>query len=126
MCCEKNSGSVGSDSLEVREAARLFDNSATAWLIGQGLTHLNSADQEGELAYTRVVEILRRSGDELSVAVAGLFRVVKSGDTTLRWNLLYLLGDAGDGKATEFLLHAALKPLPEPREGEGCETERDM
>ncbi len=51
---------------------------------------------------------------------------MKGGDTTLRWNLLYVVGDVGDESAADFLVGAALKPLPETREDEGCESDRDM
>jgi hypothetical protein len=88
--------------------------------------YLNTADKEGELAYARVVEILRRCSNDLLEAVSGLFRQVKSGDSSLRWNLLYVLGDAGDGSAADFLVHAALGPLPEVKEDGGCESDRDI
>jgi hypothetical protein len=58
--------------------------------------------------------------------VTGIFFQVKGGDTTLRWNLLYVLGDVGDENATDFLVGAALKPLPEKKGGEGCESDQDM
>ena len=56
----------------------------------------------------------------------GIFRQVTSGDSSLRWNLLYVLGDVGDGTAADFLVRAALKPLPEAKEDGGCESDRDM
>lgn len=126
MSCENKTSGDGSDSLEVNAGRRPFDISATAWLLGQAVRYLNTADKEGEFAYTRVVEILRRCSNDLLETLHGLFRQVKSGDTTLRWNLLYVLGDVGDRNAAEFLVHAALKPLPEAREDLGCETDRDM
>lgn len=126
MSCEKQSSRDGSDSLEVIEPARLFDRSATAWLLGQAVRYLNAADKEGELAYTRVVEILRRCGDDLLENLNGLFRHVKSGDSALRWNLLCLLGDVGNGSAADFLVRAASRQLPEAREDAGCESDRDM
>ena len=126
MPCENQTSGGGSDKLEVNAGSRPFDISATAWLLGQAVRYLNTADKEGEFAYTRVVEVLRRCSNDLLETLNGLFRQVKSGDTALRWNLLYVLGDVGDKSAAEFLVHAALKPLPETREDLGCETERDM
>ena len=126
MSCENYTSKDGSDSLEANVARRSFDSSATAWLLGQGVRYLNTADKEGELAYARVVEILRGCSKDLLKTVNGLFRQVKSGDTGLRWNLLYILGDVGDESAAEFLVGAALKPLPESREDAGCESDRDM
>lgn len=126
MCCDKETTQDGSDRLTAIEGTRLFDRSATAWLLGQAVRYLNTADKEGALAYTRVVEVLRRSGEDLVQVVAGLFRQVKSGDSALRWNLLYVLGDAGDGDAADFLVQAALRRLPEEKEDAVCESERDM
>lgn len=126
MLCEKQTLRSDSDSLEVNAANRLFDKSATAWLFGQAVRYLNTADKEGEFAYTRVVEILRRCSNDLLETVNGLFRQLKSGDSALRWNLLYVLGDVGDKDAADFLVHAALKQLPEAKEDAGCESDRDM
>jgi hypothetical protein len=126
MSCDHQTSKTGSDSLEVIPANRLFDKSATAWLLGQAVHYLNTADKEGEFAYTRVVEILRRCSNDLLETVNGIFRQVKSGDTALRWNLLYILGDVGDRGAADFLVHAALKQLPEAKEDAGCESDRDM
>src|SRR5215207_2446459 len=60
MSHEKQTSRGGGDRLEVDAGNRPFDISATAWLVGQGVRHLNTADKEGELAYARVVELLRR------------------------------------------------------------------
>ena len=125
MSCEKQTSRSGGDCLEVGAGDRPFDGSATAWLVGQGVRYLNAADKEGELAYLRVVELLRRCGEDLSETVIGLFRLAKSGDTPLRWSLLYVLGDAGDGSAADFLVRTALARLPEAKQDEGCEGVRD-
>jgi hypothetical protein len=126
MSCKEKASMDRSDSLEVVSAIRLFDKSATAWLLGQAVRYLNAADKEGELSYTRAVEILRNCSDGLLETVKALFRQVKSGDIALRWNLLYILGDAGDAAAVDFLIHAALKQLPEVKEDAACESDRDM
>jgi hypothetical protein len=126
MTCERQPSSGESDSLEVKAAIRPLDKSATAWLLGQAVRYLNTAGKEGEFEYARVVEILRRCSGDLPEAVTGIFLQVKGGDTTLRWNLLYVLGDAGDESAADFLVGAALKPLPEKKDGEGCESDQDM
>ncbi len=126
MSCEEQTSSGDSDSLENKATIRPFDKSATAWLFGQAVRYLNTATKEGEFEYTRVVEVLRHCTGDLLQSVTGIFRQIKGGDTTLRWNLLYVLGDVGDESAAEFLVGAALKPLPEKKEGEGCESDRDM
>jgi hypothetical protein len=126
MSCEKQASRNGGDCLEVGAGSRPFDGSATAWLVGQGVRYLNTADKEGELAYLRIVELLRHCSKDVLDTVVGLFRQANLGDAPLRWSLLYVLGDAGDGSAADFLVRTALKPLPEAKEGEGCEGARDM
>ena len=125
MSCEKQTSVSGGDCLEIGAENRPFDGSATAWLVGQGVHYLNTAGKEGELAYQRVVEQLRHDSKDVLKTVIALSRQAKSGDAPLRWCLLYVLGDAGDDSAGDFLVHAALKPLPEAKEGEGCEGPRD-
>ena len=125
MPYENQASRGGSDSLEVNAISRPFDVSATAWLVGQGVRYLNAADKEGELAYLRVVEVLRRCSKDLLETVIALFRQAKSGDAPLRWSLLYILGDAGDGGAADFLIHIALQRLPEANPDQGCEGARD-
>jgi len=125
MSHEKQTSRGGGDRLEVDAGNRPFDISATAWLVGQGVRHLNTADKEGELAYARVVELLRRYSEDLLETVTGLFRQAKSGDTPLRWSLLYVLADAGDEGATDFLVRTALEQLPEANADQGCEGSRD-
>lgn len=120
------SGNDGSDNLDGGTISRPFDGSATAWLLSQAVRYLNTADKEGEFAYMRAVEVLRRSSADMLDTVQHLFREIKGGDTTLRWNLLYVVGDAGDQNAAGFLVDAALRILPEVKENAGCETERDM
>ena len=127
MTCEKQTPGGESDSLEVKAAVRPFDKSATAWLLGQAVRYLNTASKEAEFEYSRVVEVLRRcSGGDLLETVNGIFHQVKGGDSSLRWNLLHILGDAGDENAANYLVGAALKPLPEKHDDEGCESDRDM
>lgn len=90
------------------------------------MRYLNTAGKEGEFGYTRAVEALRHCSHDLLDTVNGIFRQVKSGDTALRWNLLYVLGDAGDRSAADFLVRTALNKLPEAIEEEGCQSGRDM
>lgn len=114
----------GGDRLDGGAISRPFDHSATAWLVGQAVRALNSADKEGELAYRRTAELLRRC-DDVMETIKGLSRATPAGDAPLRWCLLYVLGDAGDAKAGEFLVRAALDKLPERNPDEGCEGQRD-
>ena len=83
MSCDQNTSRGGSDNLEVIAGTRLFDESDMAWLLGQAMLYLNTADKQGELAYTRVIEILRRSDNILLETVNELFRHIRSGDTPL-------------------------------------------
>ncbi len=128
-CDKHTSGQTsgrGSDSIEGKLTSRPFDRSGTAWLLGQAVRYLNTADKEGEAGYARTVEVLRNCGTDVLETVNGIFQQVKSGDTTLRWNLLYVLGDTGDRSAAEFFIRTALRRLPEAIEQEGCQNARDM
>jgi hypothetical protein len=128
MSCEKRqSNEVESDCLEVKAVTSPFDESPTAWILGMAMRYLNTAGKEGEFEYARVVKALRNcSNDDLLKTVLNSFRQAKGGDTTLRWNLLYVLGDVGDESSAEFLKSVALNPLPEKKNGECCESDRDM
>ena len=125
-CCEGKASKDGSDRLEEGGASRPFDGSATGWLLSQAVRALNIPDKEGEAAYGRSVELLQRCAKDLVEVVRGIFRQTRSGDSPLRWNLLYVVGDAGDETAVDFLVDTALTQLPEVRENLGCETDRDM
>lgn len=125
-CCEGKASNDGSDRLEESGASRPFDGSATSWLLSQAVRALNTPDKEGEAAYGRSVELLRRCANDLAEVVRGIFRQTRSGDSPLRWNLLYVVGDVGDESAVDFLVGTALTALPEVRENLGCETDRDM
>jgi hypothetical protein len=125
MSCKNQSTGGGDDSLEVKDGHSPFDRSGTAWLLGNAVRYLNSADKEAEAEYQRVIEVLRSSGDLLKTVI-GLFQHVKSGDAALRWNALHVLGDAGGDDAAEFLFQTAVGPLSDTGEDLGCETGRDM
>jgi hypothetical protein len=125
MSSEEHTSRSSGDRLEVDTETRPLDESATAWLVGQGVRHLNSAGKEGELAYLRVVELLRQCADDTMETVTRLFHQASSGDAPFRWSLLYLLGDVGDESAADFLVRTALKQLPEAKPEEGCEGTRD-
>jgi len=125
MSCTTDTQKGDSDALEVSGDNRPFDLSATAWLVGQGVRYLNCADKEGELAYHRIVELLRRCGTDLLGTVTALTKQARHGDAMLRWSLLYILGDAGKADAADFLTHTALTRLPEAVPDQGCEGPRD-
>lgn len=125
MNCEKKKANGDSDSLELKASIRPFDKSPTAWLLGQAVRYLNTAGKKGEFEYTRVVEILSNCNDALLENVKSIFASVKGGDTTLRWNLLYIIGDASDYSSADFLVDVVLNPLPE-NDGDCCESNRDM
>lgn len=126
MSCNTHGSIGGGDGFERRVGSRPFDMSATAWLLGQGVRYLNTAGKEGELAYGRVVELLARCAPDVLDAVMALYRKSSSGDTMLRWNLLHMLGDAGDQGAVDFLIGSALAPVPEAGPDEGCERTSDI
>jgi len=125
MTYESQMSRRGGDDLEVDAGTRPFDISATAWLVGQSVRYLNTADKEGELAYQRTVELLRRNSEDLLETVTALFRQATSGDAPLRWSLLHVLADAGEAGAADFLVRTAVKELPDAAEEQGCEGTRD-
>lgn len=127
MPCENqtSTGGGGSDNLQLTATTRPFDGSATAWLVGQAVRYLNTADKEGALAYQRVAELLRRCGPDVAETVSSLFRQARAGDVPLRWSLLYVLGDGGDARSADFLVRTALERLPDTSPDDGCETARD-
>lgn len=128
MRCDQTAATAsggGSDRLEGGDVHRHLDGSSTKWLIGQGVKYLNSAGKEAELNYALVMELLARRED-LADTVAELLRRMRSGDAPLRWSLLHVLGDAGNGSAADYLVRTALEELPPAQQpGEGCEGLHD-
>lgn len=126
MSCEENTVRNGGDSISTNSGKRPFDKSATAWLIGQAVRYLNASDRESELSYERVVELLKRCAGDVLETVTGLLRQSKNSDPMLRWNLLHVLGDAGDHTAGDLLVRSALAKSPEPDGEEGCQKAGDI
>ncbi len=124
VCNDDSKRSDGSDSADGNEGGRHFDGSATSWLVGEGIRHLHAADKEGELAYARVIELLRECKDAVETT-AQLAQRVPADDVGLRWSLLQLRGDVGQPQAADFLVGAALARLPEHDPQQGCEGPRD-
>ncbi len=121
---DKRNQTSGGDSVEQMPGERPFDVSATGWLVGEGIRYLNTPGKEGELAYNRVIELLRANRDAGETLI-NMLRQHGSGDAPLRWSLLYLLGDVGDATAAESLVRFAVEPVPDEGRGEGCEGSRD-
>jgi hypothetical protein len=125
MSCGDPTNNNGSDSLVVNAGKHPFDRSATAWLIGQAVRYLNTADKEGEFVYPQTIELLGRCDKDFLKTVTELLREAKGGDVPFRWSLLYLVGDVGDTSATDLLMRTALTQLPEHDADQGCEGARD-
>lgn len=125
MSCEEQKTRGDGDTFTINPGKRPFDKSATAWLVGQAVRYLNTSDKEGELSYQRVIELLNRCSGDLHETVTGLLRQSKTSDPMLRWNLLYVLGDAGDQTAADLLVRSAMAKLPEPDDEEGCQRASD-
>ncbi len=116
---------ITGDGLGLEAGRRLYDQDATAWLVGEGVRHMNAADSEGELSYLRVLELLRKTGEAVS-AIARVSSIAPAEDISLRWSLLYLLADLEEAKGLDVFLAAALEAVPpQPREARGCESVRD-
>lgn len=112
------------DSLEVGRGEHPFDLSATAWLVGQAVRYLQTADEEGKLAYGRVIESLGGRTDVVETVIQ-LIKRARLSDVPLRWSLVYLLGDIEEPTAAEFLTRLAVEPLSTQEEEKGCEGPRD-
>lgn len=125
MACSEETLKKGGDTLELLEDNPQFADSPTSWLVLQGIKYLNTAGKEGELGYKRTVDLLLKCGEEVLETVTEMFHKAKNGDSPFRWCLLYVLGDAGNEKSAKFLVHTALKQLPETNPDGCCEGSRD-
>ena len=127
-CCTaagqgRNPGGDGVDAADRSRA--VFHRDPVAWLVGQGIRHLNAADADGELGLLRVTELLRASGTA-SAAIGQALHDCDPDDHSLRWSLLYLLDAVDDAHAAEVFFRAAAEPVPAAdRYPRGCETPRD-
>ena len=121
-CKTKNTNENGGDCLEQEKGRQWFGGSETQWLIGQALRHLNGAEPSDERSYQYVIALLR----EHKAGVDTLTQLAHdtAADPTLRWNLLHVLGDAGDATSAKVLVEIALERLPE-RQRVGCEGPYD-
>ena len=124
MNADETERASGGDSVEGTPGGRPFDVSATAWLVSEGVRHLNTPGKEGELAYQRVTEMLRETKDA-GETVIDLVQQHGSADAPLRWNLLYLLGDVADATEADSLVQLALEPLPDEEQDVGREGSRE-
>lgn len=116
---------VTGDGLGVEPGRRLYDQDATAWLVGEGVRHMNAADAEGELAYVRVLELLRKT-EEAASTIARVASIAPAEDISLRWSLLYLLADLEEARGLDVFLATAIEAVPaRSRESRGCESARD-
>jgi hypothetical protein len=108
--------------MELEQGRQWFGGSETLWLVGQAISYLNGAEPSDERNYQHTIALLRdhKAGTGTLTQLAHGTAV----DPTLRWNILHLLGDAGDASSTKYLVKAALERLPE-RQSEGCEGPYD-
>lgn len=127
-CCTAagNGRDPKTDGVDAVDRSRaVFNRDPVAWLVGQGIRHLNAADADGELGLQRVVELLRSSG-RASDSIGQALHDCDPDDHSLRWSLLYLLDAVDDAHAAEFFFRAAVEPVPAAdRYPRGCETPRD-
>jgi hypothetical protein len=126
-CTTAGSGrGTGGDGVDATDRSRaVFNRDPVAWLVGQGIRHLNAADAEGELGLMRVIELLRSSGTA-SAAIGQALHDSPQDDHSLRWSLLYLLAEVDEARSAEVFFRAAAEPVPSADHYKrGCETPRD-
>ncbi len=116
-------GNVATDTLNVESGGRPFDLSATAWLVGQAVTQLNTEGKNGEHQYAQTTRLLRDCKDAKDTIIS-LVSQTKGADHPMRWSLLYVLGDVADLSAADFLVDLAVSKLPE-NQTQCCEGPRD-
>lgn len=125
MPCDEPSKRGPGDLFEIGPAERHFDRSATSWLAGQAVQYLNASDEEGMLSLTRVSEVLRSRQDTLDT-IQQIYKQAPGEDYSLRWSLLYVLGDTAGSDAAGYLAELAIEPLPVHDKHRGCEGPQDM
>jgi hypothetical protein len=121
MGCDCQTSNKGTDKLELQDGQRLANTTADAWLIKQAVMYLNSGDQLADRSYRQVIELLLKQ--EAANTVVQLVRVTPKTDVTLKWSLLYILGDLQQESSAKWLASYVVEPLPE--RGQGCEGPRD-
>ena len=121
MGCNCNSSDTGRDKLELQKYGRSSAATANAWLIRQAIIYLNSSDKQAEQSYKHTIELLLKN--EAANSVVQLIRTTPKTDVTLKWSLLYILGDLQSDTSAKWLAQYSLEPLPE--RGQSCEGPRD-
>lgn len=126
MTCKDNNATKRkdrSDCLEMEPGRRWSEQSGTAWLAGEAIRYLNGADPADERRYTQAIALLRERQDGTDVLAQLAHETAE--DPCLRWNVLHVLGDAGDAAAAGHLAKAALEALPDRAQQKGCEGPYD-
>lgn len=125
--CDCDRKSVTGDSLETKQGERLFDQSADAWLLARALGHLHAdeADAEGQHDYRQAIELLGRCS-RASATVAQILGRASAHDVPLRWGLLHVLADVGDGDAVGLFAEVAAAPIDDAHhDRRACESPND-
>jgi hypothetical protein len=111
------------DTARRSESKRVFDESRTAWLVGEAVRLLNAGDDEARADYRRAVELLADTG-EAAATVRAILSNVRHEDVPLRWSLLYVLSDTGDTRAISLFSDIAASEVPRV-DRTSCESPRD-
>lgn len=118
-CTKEKTSKKRGDCFEAEQGRQWFDVSGTAWLVGEAVRYLNGAEPLDERRYQHTLQLLRERDD--ATRVLAQLAHETSEDPTLRWNLLHVLGDAGNADAADYLVKAAVEPLPDRAQQKGCE-----
>ena len=109
------------DKLELQRSRSFIEYTPDAWLVQQAVIQLNSSGKQAEQLYARIIELLikNESGD----LIIQLIRTTPNTDVTLKWSLLYILGDVKSTTSVKWMTQYTLEPLPV--RGQSCEGPRD-
>lgn len=121
MSCNCTTPDGVRDKLELQKSRSSIDYTPDVWLIKQAVIYLNSSGEQAEQLYTRVIEQLIKS--ETADAIIQLVRTTPNTDVTLKWSLLYILGDVKSITSAKWMTQYALEQLP--ARGQSCEGPRD-
>ena len=121
MSCNCKTPDGVRDKLELQKSRSFINYTPDSWLVQQAVIYLNSSGKQAEESYTRVIALLIKN--ESADSIIQLIRITPNIDVTLKWSLLYILGDVKSVASAKWMVQYALEPLP--ARTQSCEGLRD-